>query len=576
MSELRVWAPNANSVEVDLSGERTPLTRRARGWWGLGRALRHGEDYAFCVDDQGPYPDPRSRYQPHGVHGASRWVEFDQLERTGGPVFRAPPLSAAVIYELHVGTFTEAGTFAGVIERLDHVVELGVTHVELLPVNAFSGARGWGYDGVSWFAPHAVYGGPQGLATLVDACHARGLAVLIDVVYNHLGPEGNYLGKFGPYFADHYATPWGEAVNLDGRGSDEMRRLICDNARMWLRDYGVDGLRVDATQELFDRSALHVLEELAEAAHAVGREVGAPKVVIAESGSNDPRVIQPREVGGYAFDAQWSDDFHHALHHVLTGETAGYYAGFRGLKDLAKALERGFVQDGRYSEFSGKRFGRPLEGVPPSRLLGYLQDHDQVGNRALGERISETVGHARARAGIAVVLSAPFVPMLFMGEEWGASTRWPFFCDHSDAGLNEAVREGRRREFARFGWAPERIPDPADPETFRAARLRWEEREGGEHAETWGWYRRLLALRRERADLREDDFGSVRTEVGDGWLIVRRRATTVGVNFGAGEVTLPMSGEALAQSGEGGAVAGGWSLGANGAVWLTGGWEDDG
>jgi maltooligosyltrehalose trehalohydrolase len=456
--------------------------------------------------------------------------------------WQARPLSSAVIYELHVGTFTPAGTFDAVIERLNHLVNLGITHVEIMPVNAFSGTRGWGYDGVALYAPHHAYGGPAGLQRLVDACHARGLAVLLDVVYNHLGPEGNYLGQFGPYFTDRYRTPWGQAMNLDGPDSNEVWRFVCDNALMWLRDYHCDGLRLDAVHALLDTSAVHILEQLATEVEVLEAQLGRHLVLIAESDLNDPRLVQPRALGGYGLDAQWSDDFHHALHTVLTGEHTGYYADFGQLADLATALCQAFVYDGRYSVYRRRWHGRPPLGISGHRFLGYLQNHDQIGNRATGERSSHLLRPGRLKIAAALVLTAPFVPMLFQGEEWGASSPFQYFTDHQDAALGQAVREGRRKEFAAFGWVPEDIPDPQAPETFRRSKLDWSELAQEPHASLLDWHGRLLALRRQVPALSDGRLDHVRVHFDEAarWLVVVRGPITVGCNLAEREQQVPL------------------------------------
>jgi len=378
----RVWAPDARRVELVVGEARHDMRPAGGGWWqSLSPVLAHGRDYAFALDGAEPLPDPRSPWQPAGVHGRSRWVDHARFDWSDAG-WRAPELAAGVVHELHVGTFTARGTFESAIERLDHLVALGVSHLELMPVNEFPGERGWGYDGVDLFAPHHAYGGPEGLKRFVDAAHGRGLAVLLDVVYNHFGPDGNHLPQFGPYLTKRYHTPWGAAVNLDGPGSDEVRRFFVDNALMWLRDYHLDGLRIDAVHAFVDLSAMHLLEQMARAVDALEREVGRSLVLIAESDLNDPRIVRPREEHGYGIDAAWSDDFHHALHVTLTGEASGYYADFAaGLPEVARALEDVYAYAGRHSPFRGRVHGREVEGLPRSRFLGYLQNHDQVGNR---------------------------------------------------------------------------------------------------------------------------------------------------------------------------------------------------
>lgn len=537
MSIMTVWAPNATTIEVEVAGARIPMAARAGGWWAADVASAGpGSDYAFVLDGDRPLPDPRSPWQPRGVHGPSRLVDHTAFPWTDHG-WRARSLSSALIYELHVGTFTPEGTFEAAIDRLDHLVELGVSHAELMPVAEFPGARGWGYDAVDLYAPHHGYGGPDGLKRLVDACHCCGLAALLDVVYNHLGPDGNYLDRFGPYFTDRYGTPWGQALNYDGPASDEVRRFFIDNALMWLRDYHFDGLRLDAVHAIYDRSATNLLEELAAEVDRLEAQLGRPLVVIAESDLNDPRLVRSPEVGGYGMDAQWSDDFHHALHAVLTGERAGYYADFGSLADLARALERAFVYDGRYASHRRRRHGRPATGLSGHRFLGYAQTHDQVGNRARGERLAHLVSVGRLKVAAALALTSPFVPMLFQGEEWGASSPFQYFTNHQDAELSRAVSEGRRREFAAFGWQPEQAPDPQAAETFRRSKLDWGELERQPHAGLLDWHRRLIRLRRAAPALTDGRLEGVHTRYDEQacWLLVERGPITVVCNL-AGEV----------------------------------------
>jgi maltooligosyltrehalose trehalohydrolase len=546
MATFRCWAPRASTVAVVLGDARVPMTSEAGGWWTVDVPTAHaGHDYAFSLDGSSPLPDPRSPWQPAGVHGPSRLVDHAAFPWTDAE-WRPRPLSAAVIYELHVGTFTREGTFEAAIARLPHLVQLGVTHVELMPVAAFPGTRGWGYDGVDLFAPHHAYGGPTGLKRLVDACHAHGLAVVLDVVYNHLGPSGNYLARYGPYFTARYGTPWGEAVNYDAAGSDEVRRFVFDNARAWIADYHIDGLRVDAVHAIFDRSAIPVLEELVAELRALEGHLGRRVVLIAESDLNDPRVIQHPAVGGYGFDAQWNEDFHHALHAVLTGERGGYYADFGALADLATALPHGFVYAARRSGYRGRRHGRRVAGLDGHAFIGCLQNHDQVGNRALGDRIGHLVTPACLKIGAALVLTAPFVPMLFQGEEWAASTPFLYFTDHDDPELGRAVHEGRRREFAAFGWDPAAIPDPQALATFERSVLDWDETGRPPHADILDWYRQLVRLRRREPELTDGRLDRVRASADERerWLVLERGASiTVAVNVGAAPVRVPIAPE---------------------------------
>ena len=540
MSSPAVWAPRADLVELEVDGgERRPMERDDHDWWRPH--VEHRGAYRFVVDGD-PLPDPRSPAQPQGTDGPSHTVDHDAY-RWGDAGWHGRPLASSVLYELHVGTFSAAGTFDGVVEHLDHLVELGVNGVELMPVAEFPGRRGWGYDGVLLAAPHHAYGGPEGLKRLVDGCHGRGLAVVLDVVYNHLGPSGNHLGRFGPYFTDRYRTPWGEAVNLDGPGSDEVRRFLIDNALDWLEHYHVDGLRIDAVHAFADRSAVHLLEELAGAVDGLSARLGRQLWLIAESDLNDPRLVRPPEAGGYGLDASWSDDLHHALHVMVTGEQQGYYRSYRGLADVARALERVYVYDGGRDPGRGRRHGRPVGDLSRHRFLGYAQNHDQVGNRATGDRLSQLVEPEALAALAALVLTGPFVPMLFQGEEWGATTPFQYFTDHPDPELGEAVRAGRRREFAAFGWAPEAVPDPQDPATFVRSKLRWEEAGDTPHRELLAWYRRLIELRHHNPDLLDGHPGATRATFDDEqrWLVVERgAATVVALNLAAQARRVPL------------------------------------
>lgn len=511
-------------MEVQIRDTRTDMQSSADGWWTVQSPLiEHGADYAFIRDNGSALPDPRSQWQPEGVHRLSRVLDHRTFnwEDDG---WQPPPLAAGIVYELHTGTFTPEGTFDGVIDRLDYLTDLGVTHVELMPVNGFSGTRNWGYDGVNLFAPQESYGGPEGLKRLVNACHVRGLGVLLDVVYNHLGPEGNYLEHFGPYFTERYTSPWGKAVNFDGPYSDEVRSFFCDNALMWLRDYHFDGLRIDAIHGIFDMSAVHILEQLAVEVKVLEHELGRTLTLIAESDLNDPRVIRPRKIGGYGIDAQWNDDFHHAIHTVLTGEDTGYYIDFGSVGDLAKALTDAFVNDGRYSTFRKRSHGRPVGDLSGHKFLGYAQTHDQVGNRARGDRLSSIVSIGKVKIAAALVFLSPFTPMLFQGEEWAASTPFLYFTDHQDSDLAEAVRQGRRREFASFEWKPEDIPDPQAIETFERSKLNWDESIREPHAIVSEWSRRLIEIRRSYPELTDGHRASVnvRFDEDEKWLTLRR------------------------------------------------------
>jgi maltooligosyltrehalose trehalohydrolase len=538
---LRVWAPRARRVEAELAGARHALAAEDGGWWRLpGAPPAEGVDYAFRLDGGEPLPDPRAPRLPYGACGPGRSVDHDRFAwRDAG--FRAPALADAVVYELHVGTFSPAGSFVGAIPYLGALQGLGVTHVELMPVHAFPGARGWGYDPVGLFAPHEGYGGPEGLKRLVDAAHARGLAVLLDVVYNHLGP-GERLSRFGPYFSERHRTPWGAAFDLDGPARDEVRRFLCDNAVAWLRDYHFDGLRLDAVHALCDGSVPPFLAQLREAVDALAARSGRSLCLIAESDLNDPRLVAPREAGGLALDAQWNDDFHHAVHALISGERRGYYADFGRIADLAKAFERAFVYDGRWSRQRGRRHGAPVRDLPGERFLAFLQNHDQVGNRALGERAGHLLEPERLKLAAAFVLLSPFVPLIFQGEEWAAGSPFLYFTDHADPELARAVREGRQREHAAQGGDPAALVDPQSREAFARSRLDWKERDREPHAGILAWYTRLLALRRAYRELRTGPLDNVRARFDEArrWLCVARGRLSLAANLASQGQRVPL------------------------------------
>jgi maltooligosyltrehalose trehalohydrolase len=537
-----VWAPQQRELKVVVENLTTPLSIDHDGWWcGPRDLVRPGEDYRFEVQGQ-QFPDPRSGWQPAGVRGPSRRIDHGTFRWTDR-FWQSKPLASAVIYELHMGTFTPAGTFEGAIERLEHLVDLGITHVEVMPVAEYVGNYGWGYDGVFPFAPHHAYGGPDGFKRFVNACHTRGLGVILDVVYNHLGPVGNVLPIFGPYFNESVVTPWGAALNFDGPDSDEVRRYFCDNARMWLEDYHVDGLRLDAVHTMPDRSAVHVLEQLAAEVDELEARLGRHLFLTAESDSNDPRVVRSSELGGFGIDAQWSDDIHHAVHGVLSGETVGYYRDFGSLEDLATAMKRPYVYAGRPSRHRRRRHGRPPENLPARKFIAFLQNHDQLGNRARGDRIGALAGVERMKIGAALVLLSPYVPLLFQGEEWNASTPFRYFVDFQDEPeLAQAVAEGRRREFSAFGWKSEQVPDPTEADAFFASQLNWGEIDRPEFADVLEWYRRLIRLRKEIADFAVDRPDLVRTEFDEQrrCLVIERGGATIACNFAREPTILPV------------------------------------
>jgi len=546
--DFSVWAPGRERVQVVVDGSATEMVRDDASWWC---ATASGTDYAFLLDDdQTPLPDPRSRWQPCGVDAPSRVYDHDAFAWTdAGWPGRALP--GSVLYELHIGTFTPGGTFDSAIERLAHLVDLGVDLVEVMPVNAFDGPRNWGYDGVGWYAVTENYGGPDGFKRFVDACHAHGLGVVLDVVHNHLGPSGAYLDRFGPYFAG--ANIWGPSLNLDGPWSDEVRRYLIDNALMWLRDYHLDGLRLDAVHALIDRRATHLLEELATEVDALAAHARRPLTLIAESDLNDPKLVTPRAAGGYGLAAQWDDDIHHCLHAALTGERQGYYADFGSLEGLARTLRRVFFHDGRWSSFRRRTHGRPVETarLPAWRFLAYLQNHDQVGNRATGDRISASLSPGLLACGAALVLCSPYTPMVFMGEEWGASTPFQFFSHMPDSALRDAIRDGRYAEFGEHGWGDVEVPDPNAEETFQRSILDWSEVDTEPYAGLLRTYRDLIALRRARPELTDPRLDALHVDVDEvaRTLVLHRGRLRVAVNLGAGEAVLRLDGPVLLASG---------------------------
>ena len=543
-----VWSPKARQVRVSIEtgdGARTlPLESFGGGLFtGAAAGIAPGTDYWYALDDGPLRPDPVSRYRPAGVHGPSRIVDPSGFVWTDQS-WAGCTTADLVIYELHVGTFSPEGTFDGVLDRLPLLRELGVTALEIMPIAEFPGGRNWGYDGVSLYAPQSTYGGPDGFRRLVNACHRCGLAVILDVVYNHLGPEGNYLPEFGPYFSDRHQTLWGQGWNLDGPDSDEVRRYLVDNALYWLTEFHVDGLRLDAADKIVDQSALHFLEELASAVRLQADALGRRVVLIAESDANDPRFIRSQALGGFGLDAQWTDDFHHAVHVALTGESQGYFGDFGGVRPVAKTLADRFVNDGRYSPYRRRRYGRPAADLPADHFVVCIQNHDQVGNRAGGERLSVLVEPAALRLAAAVLLLSPYVPLLFMGEEYGETNPFLYFVSHGDADLIQAVREGRRREFAAFGWAGD-VPDPQSESTFAGSRLDWGRAGNGSHARLRALYTDLLKIRKQEPALRPGSAGvSVKHSESDQWISLRLVATgselIAGFNFGSVEGTLPL------------------------------------
>lgn len=536
MHEITVWAPYAKEMSVQIEDRIYPMERTQRGWWRAGLDVDWGADYAFLIDgDPTPYPDPRGLQQAKGVHGPSRLYDH-KAYAWKDQAWQGPPFSGAVVYELHVGTFTEGGTFDSAIERLDFLADLGITHLELMPIAEFPGDFGWGYDGVALFAVTENYGGPDGLKRFVDACHQHGLAVILDVVYNHFGPVGNYANKFGPYLTSNHRTPWGEAVNFEEGGSDEVRRFFCDNALMWMRDYHMDGLRLDAVHEYMDRSAIHFMEQLSSEVDVLSSTLDRKFILIAESDLNDPKIVTPREAGGFGMDAQWSDDFHHALFTILHKgkEGMGYYDDFGTIEDLAKSLKEVFVYDGIFSSYRHRKHGRPVQRLSAHHFLGFIQNHDQVGNRATGDRIEHIIGMPRAKVAAAIVLLAPFIPMLFQGEEYAADTPFQYFAHHDDPEMARAVSEGRKRDFAAFGWNADEVPDPEKRETFERSKLNWDEVRTGKHAEMLQWTKDLIHFRRCSPSLNDGDLSHIKLKFDEEkrWLLMTRGDVRLACNLG--------------------------------------------
>jgi maltooligosyltrehalose trehalohydrolase len=495
---VRVWAPRARQMAMEIDGKKNiRLQKKGDGWWEVScPELQHGDRYVFCINGRSRYPDPASLSQPVGVHGPSACVDLNEIRKIREVTWQGIAMRDLVIYELHVGTFTPRGTFRAIEGKLAYLKELGINAIEIMPVAAFPGNRNWGYDGVFPYAVQNGYGGPLGLARLIRACHRHGIAVILDVVYNHLGPEGNCLPAFGQYLSTWHKTPWGKSINFDGEGSEEVRRYFLQNALMWLRDFHVDGLRLDAVQAIVDESPVHFLQELSQQVRALNEASGSRHFLIGESDLNDTRYIESAEKGGYGLHAQWSDDWHHALHALLTGESRGYYSDFGQLSQMVKAFNQGFVYDGVYSPYRSKVVGTPAKGQPPERFVVYTQNHDQVGNRLKGERLGMLVDFESLKLAAGALLASPFVPMLFMGEELAADSPFLFFIDHGDPSLVERVRRGRKREFREF-FGKGQPPDPAAPESFLQSRLNWDFSGSTRKNQMLAFYKKLIELRKE-------------------------------------------------------------------------------
>lgn len=493
---FEVWAPNATKVDLVIADKRHRMKQADRGYHVVELSdVDASTRYSYSLDGGPSRPDPASRHQPDGVHAPSQIVDPTKWKWTDSN-WRGIAVADTVFYELHVGTFTQAGTFEAMIDKLPYLLDLGINTVELMPIAQFPGGRNWGYDGVYPYAAQSTYGGPDGLAKLVDACHASGLAVCLDVVYNHLGPEGCYLRDFGQYFSDVYKTPWGQAINFDDTGSDEVRRFFVGNALWWFEHLHIDALRLDAIHGIMDRSAYPFLAQLADETKALSKRLGRELLLIAESPLNDARVLEPRDRNGFGHDAQWSDDFHHSVHSLLTGETDGYYSDFGTAERLATVMRRGYTYCGQYSKFRQRSFGNSPDSVPPQRFVVCVQNHDQVGNRMAGERFTHLLDHERRKLAAGLMLLSPYPPMLFMGEEYAEDAPFEYFIEHSDPQLVEAVRNGRREEFESFGWTHD-VPDPQDPAIFHRSKLNFDLRTEGDHATLFDLYRELLQLRKQ-------------------------------------------------------------------------------
>ncbi len=540
MHTFTLWAPRPKKVAVSIGDRVYPMQGpNDKGYWKVSvEEAGEGTDYGFLLDDDPmPYPDPRSLWQPFGVHKPSR-VYNQNAFKWEDSTWQGPPLTGAVIYEMHIGTFTPEGTFDAAIEKLPYLFDLGITHVEVMPVAEAAGNRGWGYDGVDLYASSSCYGGPDAFKRFVNAAHRQGIGVILDVVYNHFGPVGNYTGKFGPYVTSKHQTPWGDAVNLEDGGSDEVRKFFSDNALMWMRDFHVDGLRLDAVHELVDRSAVHFLEQLAANVYNMSATLGRRLFLIAESDLNNPCIVRPIEANGYGMDAQWSDDFHHSLFtllHVEEGSAGkGYYNDFGDFECLAKSLKSMFVYDGIYSEYRNRHHGRPVDSLSAHHFIGFIQNHDQVGNRATGDRLEHIIGVPRTKVALGIVLTAPFIPMLFQGEEFAASTPFLYFADHEDPEMAKLVAEGRKKEFAAFGWDESQIPNPEDKETFTNSILNWDEADQGKHRDIFEWTARLIHIRRNSISLNDGDRGHIKVTFSEEhkWLRMDRNLVTVIANLG--------------------------------------------
>lgn len=522
--EFTLWAPLHKKVELKIVHPFEglyPMFQDDDGYWRLKlEGINPGTQYLYRIDESNERPDPASNFQPFGVHGPSQVVDhlifpWEDEQWSG---IQVPKL---IIYELHIGTFTDEGTFESAIKKIDHLVELGITAIEIMPVAQFPGSRNWGYDGVYPYAPQNSYGGPKGLKKLVSECHKRKIAVILDVVYNHLGPEGNYLREFGPYFTDKYRTPWGDALNFDDAYSDAVRNYFLENARYWFTNFHIDGLRLDAVDKIYDLSAKHILRELAENTEALNMATTVNHFLIAESDLNDEKIIRPLDLHGYGLDSQWSDDFHHSLHSLLTGEREGYYSDFGSIKHLQKALQESFYYSGVYSEYRKRRHGNSATDRPPYKFVICIQNHDQVGNRAFGERISNLVSFEALKIAAGIMFLSPYIPLIFMGEEYAERNPFLYFVDHSDADLMESVKHGRRDEFRSFNWKNE-VPDPTKDNTFLDSKLNWELKEEEQNSIMFHFIKYLISCKKKNKALINTERRNSEFTLSDNLIFMRR------------------------------------------------------
>ena len=495
--EFVVWAPLPGQVSLKIVSpykKTIPMERNSLGYWKTTiEDSSQNISYYYQLDNEKDRPDPASHYQPNGVHGPSQVIDHSFPWKDDA--WKGFDLSGMIIYELHVGTFTQEGTFDAIVHHLDELKDIGINTIEIMPVAQFSGERNWGYDGVQPYAVQNSYGGTEAFKRLINECHKKDIAVILDVVYNHLGPEGNYLGDFGPYFTDKYKTPWGNAINFDDKYSNEVRNFFIENAIHWFKHYHIDALRLDAIHAIFDMGAKHFLHELSERVEEFSQKVGRKFCLIAESNLNDCRIVIPRESGGHGIDGVWCDDFHHSLHTLLTGEDAGYYLDFGKIEHLVKSIKEGFVYSGEYSQFRKKNHGNSSKDIPARQMVIFSQNHDQIGNRMLGERLSTLVPYEALKLAAGAVLLSSYIPLLFMGEEYGEDSPFFYFVSHSDPALIEAVREGRKKEFNDFGWKEE-PPDPQNIETFHKSKINWQKRNEGNHKVLMDFYKNVITIRK--------------------------------------------------------------------------------